>query len=46
MLVGVIGVSYLEEMNYNIHVRQFIKDIFFYSQGQTVLQIMSRDERQ
>ena len=29
MLVGVIGVSYLEEMNYNIHVRQFIKDILF-----------------
>ena len=24
-----IGVSYLEEMNYNIHVRQFIKEIFF-----------------
>jgi hypothetical protein len=29
MLVGIIGVSYLEEMNYNIHARQFIKDIFF-----------------
>jgi hypothetical protein len=28
MLVGIIGVSYLEEMNYNIHARQFIKDIF------------------
>jgi hypothetical protein len=26
MLVGVIGVSYLEEMNYNIHVRQVLKD--------------------
>ena len=24
-----VGVSYLEEMNYNIHVRQVLKDIFF-----------------
>ena len=42
MLVGVIGVSYLEEMNYNIHVRQFIKDIFFYSQGQTTTDYVKR----
>jgi hypothetical protein len=43
MLVGVIGVSYLEEMNYNIHVRQFIKDIFFIAKDRLKYSLVSSE---